>query len=100
MIFFDIHLDMKFDRTQKNSSHLKKAPLTVLYSAAAAVKMNESGKGWMRKKIRKIGNEAKLNDERECIEFQTTTTTTTMMTRERKRASPKNVYNFLHFLWL
>lgn len=29
--------------------------------------------------IRRKGNEAKLNDERESIEFQTTTTTTTMM---------------------
>lgn len=91
---------MKFDRTQKNSSHLKKAPLTVLYSAAAAVKMNESGKGWMRKKIRKIGNEAKLNDERECIEFQTTTTTTTMMTRERASITQKCIQLFALFVAL
>lgn len=43
MIFFDIHLDMKFDRTQKNSSFEKS---TINSDAAtAAEKMNESGKG-------------------------------------------------------
>lgn len=45
----------------------------------------------------KIGNEAKLNDERECIEFQTTATTTDECRRENMTLFSKCI-QVLHFL--